>query len=188
MWFGSRSNLTKLGQLDTSLNLGSVVIEPVHSVRDLGVILDGELSMIQHIGKISSICILRLHRMRKLRLVLEPSSIQRLISAFIMSRLDYCNAVLAGLPACTLTPLQHVLNAVDRLMVDLTAGDRISNITRSLHWLPMEYRIRYNLCLLMHAVQNGTSPAYIVDITTPTLSLHGHRMLCFTATNQYGIP
>ena len=52
MWFGSRSNLTNLSQLDTSINLASVVIEPVLSVRDLGVILDGELSMIHHIGKI----------------------------------------------------------------------------------------------------------------------------------------
>ena len=77
MWFGSRSNLTKLSQLDTSLYLCSVVIEPVHSVRDLGVILDDELSMIQHIGKISSICFFHLRRLRKLRLVLDPSSMQR---------------------------------------------------------------------------------------------------------------
>ena len=40
----------------------------------------------------------------------------------------------------------------------------------------------------MHAVLNGTSLAYIVDITTPISSLHGHRMLRFAATNQYEIP
>ena len=47
----------------------------------------------------------------QIQLVLNPSSMQRLISAFNMSCLDYCNAMLAGLPACTLAPLQHVLNA-----------------------------------------------------------------------------
>ena len=188
MWFGSRSNRTKRSQLDASLNLGSVVIEPVHSVRDLGVILDGELSMIQHIGQISSICFFHLRRLRKPRLVLDPSSMQRLISTFIMSRLDYCNAMLAGLPACTLAPLQRVLNAAARLMVGPTAEDRISDVMRSLHWMPIEYRIRYKLCLLMHAVQNGTSPAYIVDIKTPISSLHGHRMLRSAATYQYEIP
>ena len=130
MWFGSRSNLIKVSQPDTSLNLGSVVIEPVHSVRDLGVILDGEQSMIQHIDKISLICFFHLRRLRKLRLVLDPSSMQRLLSAFIMSCLDYCNAVLAGLPACTLAPLQRVLNAAARLMVGPTAGDRISDVMR----------------------------------------------------------
>ena len=167
MWFDCRSNLTKLSQLDASLNLCSVAIEPVHSVRDLGVILDGELSMIQHIGKISSICFFHLRRLRKLRRVLDPPSLQRVISAFIMSRLDYCKAVLAGLPACTLAPLQRVLNAAASLMVGPTAGDRISNVMRSLHWLPIEYRIRYKLCVLMHVVQNGTSPAHIVNMTTP---------------------
>ena len=144
--------------------------------------------MIQHIGKLSSICFFHLRRLRKRRLVLDPSSMQRLISAFIMSRLDNCNAALAGLPACTLVPLQRVLNAAARLMVGPTAGDRISDVIRSLHWLPIEYRIRYKLCLLMRAVQNGTSPAYIVDIRTPISSLRSHRMLCSAATNQYEIP
>ena len=76
MWFRSRSNLIKLSQLDTSLNLCSVVIEPVHSVRDFGVILDGELSMSQHIRIISWICFFHLRRLRKLRLVLDPPSMQ----------------------------------------------------------------------------------------------------------------
>ena len=144
--------------------------------------------MIQHIVKILSICFFHLRRLRNLRLVIDPSSMQRLISTFIMSRLDYCNAVLAGLSACTVAPLQRILNAAARLMVGPTAGNRISDVMRSLHWLPIEYRIRYKLCLLMHAVHNGTSPAYIVDITTAISSLHGHCMIRSAGTNQYEIP
>ena len=49
IWFGSRANLAKLRQLDTNLSLCSVVVEPVNSVRDLGVILDSKLSMARHI-------------------------------------------------------------------------------------------------------------------------------------------
>ena len=187
IWFGFRANLAKLRQLDTNLSLCSVVVEPVDSVRDLGVILDSELSMAQHIGKISSTCFFHLHRLRKLRLVLDYSSMQRLLSAFIMSRLDYCNAVLVGLQACTLAPLQRSLNAAARLMVGTVAGDHVGNIMRSLHWLPIAYCIRFKLCLLMHAVNNGTGPAYITDITTPISTLPGHRRR-FAATNQYEIP
>ena len=102
---------------------------------------------------------------------------QRLLSAFIMSRLDYCNAVLAGLPASTLAPLQRALNSAARLMVGTVAGDRVGDVMWSLHWLPIAYRIRFKLCLLMHAVNNGTSPAYIADITTPILTLPGHDRL-----------
>ena len=90
---------------------------------------------------------------------------QRLVSAFIMSRLDYCNSVLAGLPASTLAPLQRALDAAARLMVVTIAGDRVDDVLQSLHWLPIAYRIRFKLCLLMDAVNNGTSPAYIADNT-----------------------
>ena len=156
IWFGSRANLAKLRQLDTNLSLCSVVVKPVDSVRDLGVILDSELSMSQHIEKISSTCFFHLRRIRKLRLVLDSSSMQRLLSAFIMSRLDYCNAVLAGLPANTFAPLQRALNAAARLMDGIVAGDRVSDVMRSLHWLPIAYRIRFKLCLLI----NSREPAW----------------------------
>ena len=92
-----------------------------------------------------------------------------------MSRLDYCNAALAGLPASTLAPLQRALNAVARLMVGTVTGDRVGDVMRSLHWLPIAYRIRFKLCLLMHAVNNCTGPAYIADITTP-ISMVSYRV------------
>ena len=113
---------------------------------------------------------------------------QRFLSTFFISRLDYCNAVPAGLPTSTLAPLQRALNAAARLMVGTVAGDRVGDVMRSLHWLPIAYRIRFKLCLLMHAVNNGTSPAYIAGITTPTSTLPGHRRLRSAATNQHEIP
>ena len=62
-----------------------------------------------------------------------------------MSRLDYCNAVLAGLPASTLVTLQRALNAAARIMVGTVAGDLVGDVMRSLHWLPIAYRIRFKL-------------------------------------------
>ena len=115
IWFGSRANLVKLRQLDVmSLNICSVAVEPFDSVRDLGVILDSELSMRVHISKISSTCFFHLRRLNKLRSLIDTASAQRLVPAYILSRVDYCNAVLADLPTSTLAPLQRVLNATAR--------------------------------------------------------------------------
>jgi len=74
----------------------------------------------------------------------------RLISALVLSRLDYCNAVLTGLPAAKVLPLQRVLNATARLVLDLKPRDHITSALRELHWLPIGQRIEYKLCLLVH--------------------------------------
>ena len=68
--------------------------------------------MQKHIGKVSSICFFHIRRLRNLRSMLDQSFAQRLVSAFILSHIDYCNDVLAGLPATTLARLVRVLNAV----------------------------------------------------------------------------
>ena len=65
-------------------------------------------------------------------------------------RLDYCNAVLAGLPASTLTPFQRVLHAAARTVQDLKPRDRVTPAPGELHWLPVDERIQYKLCLLVH--------------------------------------
>ena len=44
-WFGSRANIKKLSKMDTKLHLGSIVVESVTSMQNLGVYMDGELNM-----------------------------------------------------------------------------------------------------------------------------------------------
>ena len=34
---------------------------------------------------------------------------------------------------------------------------------QQLHWLPVEYRIKYKLCALMHQIHTGRAPQYLVD-------------------------
>ena len=50
IWFGSKNNLMKLQKENIALKIGSVVINPSHSVRDLGVLLDNQLTMRPHIN------------------------------------------------------------------------------------------------------------------------------------------
>ena len=184
IWFGSRANLVKLRQLDVmSLNLWSVAVEPVDSVHDLGVMLDSKLSMRVHIGKISSTCFFHLRRLRKLRPLIDTASAQRLVSAFILSRVDYFNVVFAGLP----TSMQQVLNAAACFVSGVTSRTHVSGIMKSLVWLPIAYQIRFKLCVLMHGVHNGTSPSYLMNTATPISSLPGHRQLRSAMTTEYDI-
>jgi len=110
-WFGSRASLRELSSADLTRSVGNDVIQPVTVVRDLGVYLDNELTMMQHISRVVSSCFFQLRRLRQIRCSAGEEVTKRLATALVLSRLDYCNAVLTGRPESTIRPLQRVQNA-----------------------------------------------------------------------------
>ena len=111
IWFGSRSNLAKLQRINLSLQVGTSNIQPSSVVWDLGVYMDSERTMKEHVAKIAAACFYHIRRLRQVRRRIGQEVTQQLVLALIMSKLDYCNSVLAGLPTSTLQPLQRVQNA-----------------------------------------------------------------------------
>jgi len=65
--FGSRRNLAKLSDDCRAIIVGSSVIQCTDIVRDLGVLLDSEMSMQRHISKVTSVCLYHLRRLRQIR-------------------------------------------------------------------------------------------------------------------------
>jgi len=118
--------------------------------------------MKSHISRITSACFYQLRRLHAVQGQLGQEVTGRLVSAFILSRLDYCNAVLAGLPASTLAPLQRVMSAAARVVYDLKPYDHVTPTLKALHWLPVKQSwIEFKLCLLVHLViKNGHLSTY----------------------------
>ena len=167
-WFGSRANLRKLATANLTLSVGDDVIQPVTVVRDLGVQLDAELTMKQHISRVVSSCFFQLRRLRQIRRSAGEEVTKRLVIALVLSRLDYCNAALAGLPESTIRPLQRVQNAAARLITNTRQRDSITPVLKRLHWLPVKQRIIYKLCLLMHMIHTQQCPVYMADMVQST--------------------
>jgi len=74
---------------DRSLTVDSVVIDPIDVVRDLGVLLDSEVMMKPHINKLVSTCFYHLRRLRQLKRHVNRDVMKQLVSALILSRIDY---------------------------------------------------------------------------------------------------
>ena len=100
----------------------------------------------------------------------------------------YCNAVLAGLPKVTIAPLQRAQNAAARLILRLAPHDHVTAALRHLHWLPVQYRLTYKLCLLMHLIHIHKAPSYLRDTVTATASVSSRGRLRSASSSCYEQP
>ncbi|XP_067097700.1 uncharacterized protein, partial [Osmerus mordax] len=152
---------------DLSITLGSATVTPSSSARNLGVTMDDELSLTAHIAAVSRSCRFTLYNIRKIRRYLSEHSTQLLVQALVLSKLDYCNSLLAGLPACATRPLQRIQSAAARLVYNLPRRSHVTPLLISLHWLPIMARIRFKTLVLTFRAVNGTAPVYIKSLLQP---------------------
>ena len=87
--------------------------------------------------------------------------LQSLVVSLVLSRLDYGNAALAGLPTRELSRLQSVQNAGARLIFSANKYDHVSLLLRDLHWLRTPQRIDYKIAVLVYRCLHGLAPAYL---------------------------
>jgi len=115
--------------------IGSDFVNPSESVRDLGSYFDTDLSMRCHVQKTVASYFAVLRQLRSIRRSVPASVYQTLVVALVLSRLDYDNAVLVGLPSNLYSRLQSVLNAAARSIVSLRRSDHITDTHTSFHYL-----------------------------------------------------
>uniref|UniRef100_A0A9J7ZN32 Reverse transcriptase domain-containing protein n=1 Tax=Cyprinus carpio carpio TaxID=630221 RepID=A0A9J7ZN32_CYPCA len=134
------------------------------TVKNPGVILDSNLSFENHISHVTKTAFFHLRNIAKLRNMLPVPDAEKLVHAFMTSRLDYCNALLGGCPASSINKLQVVQNAAARVLTRSRKYDHITPILQSLHWLLIKFRISYKILLLTYKALSGLAPAYLTSL------------------------
>ena len=147
-----------------NITIGQFEITPTSSVRNVEVWFDSTLSMNSHINKTCSLAFYYLYNIRKIRKYLSRESTEKLIHAFVSSRIVYCNGLLFGLPAYQIHKIQRVQNAAARLIYNESKYCRITPLLYNLHWLPVTFRIEFKILLLVYKAFKGFVPGYITEL------------------------
>jgi len=171
----------------SSVTVGGVDLPVADEMKVLGVVMDRRLSFDRHVTSVARACNYHVQAIRHIRHLLTTELALTLACSLILSRLDYCNAVLHGAPASSTQKLQRVQNTVARVILQNARQSPSQPLLQQLHWLPVRQRIDYKLAIVMYKIHHTSTPDYLsrhIQPRTVTRQLRSSAMprVCKTTT------
>jgi len=131
-------------------------------LKSLGVLSDRNLSFDSHISKLSGSCYAHISALKHIRPYLAQHTANTLACSIVFSRLDYCNSLFYGISSRNLSKLQCIQNSLSRVVTRSSARTPSAPLLKSLHWLPVPYRVRFKIaCISFKAIHSHT-PQYFM--------------------------
>ena len=153
-----------LHSLPTSITIGNAPIPLIQSVKYLGFISDCRLTMNAHVFNIARTCYFELRRLASICRFLTSTATATLVSAFALSRIDYCDSLLFGSAHDVSSKLQRIQNYAARVILRLPKSSNMTTHLKSLHWLPVKVRSTYKIACLCYHCHISTAPSYVADM------------------------
>ena len=138
---GTKSMINQVTPNLTPVSISGYDIPFSQSARNLGVFIDETLSMDVHIEYLCRILFCQLRRLGKIRPFLSTDAANKLAVSFILTRLDYCNSLLAGLPGNKLNKLQRLENHAARIALRKPMHASATSMLKTLHWLACVFSV-----------------------------------------------
>ena len=148
--FGTSQKLKSFSSLN-SCNVAGTDIQLSDKLKILGATLDSNLTMESHIKALSSSCFYHIRSFKQIRSSLDHVMAISVASALVSSRLDHLNSILHGAASKHINRLQRIQKALARtVMHQRSYGSPLSStaLLQDLHWLPIEWRIRFKLATI----------------------------------------
>ena len=157
----SKYNITRLS--DTTIQIGCAEIVPSPTIKNLGITFDTAMTMSNQITSMCKSINFLLWNLAKIRRFIDQDASSNAMRALILSKLAYGNALLFGCNVKDLARLQRLQNRAARIVYQVPRRHSTSPLLNSLHWLPVDKRIRFKILLHVFKVLNGLSPIYLTD-------------------------
>ena len=145
------SRFMKQPSFGDCITFAGTEINTTKKARNLGVIMDTNLSFSSHINEICKKSTLAVRSIGRIRKYLSLGGLKMLVNTLVILRLDYCNCLLHGIPKYQTDQrdkLQRIQNTAARLVMGLKRSDHVTPILKNLHWLPVVKRIEFKILLI----------------------------------------
>lgn len=183
IFFTSQNNEKHIETI--TVKIGDAEIKPSECVRNLGAFLDSKMNMDKHINTVCRSGYTQLRQIGHIRKYLTTDATKSLVNSLVTSRLDYCNALLSGVPKTLLGRLQTLQNTAARIITRTSRYEHITPVLKELHWIPVSHRVEFKILVITYKALHDQSPGYIKDmleVYQPARNLRSQN------TNQLVVP
>ena len=189
---GTRQLLRRIPDDFTLLFLGKEIV-PVSSAKDLGVILDSNLTYDHHISQLSSSCMAKLCQINRVKDSFDVDTLHMIISTLVLSKLYYCSSVWSNTSSVNIKKLQAVQNFACRIITNTKKFDHITPALREIGWLPVKEHLLYKDSIMSFKCMNELAPPYLCELFRKRNTIHSrdtrnkeslHIPLCKTKSGQ----
>ena len=161
---GKKAVVEKHGELSLALTETTIFQSDYKSdsAKSLGVKLDSTLSMKRQVNDVRRKCFWTLTNLGNFGHCLSEDLKISLVKTLVLSKVDYCNALYVGVQVSVIKKLQSTINSAIRFIFNIKDWSiNLSSYYKKAHILPIQLRIKYKICLLVHKSLNGTAPPYL---------------------------
>ena len=144
--------------MDVVFDVCGCIVTSTPYVRDIGVCLGAAMSMAKNVSRVCQMAYCQLRSIARIRCSITTTAYRTIVHALVMSRLDYCNAVLYGIPDAQLQKLQLVQNAAARLVTGTHGREHITPVLFALHGLPIRQRIQFKIIIAGVSMHTSARP------------------------------
>ena len=133
-------------------------------------------------------CFCILSQLRSIQRSLPRHAVVSLVTSLVLTKLDYCNSLLVGLPAKLLNWLHAIINTAARLVCHAMKADHITPVLKDIHWLRIQERIQYKLCVTAFKCQHSLAPPYLSDQLQQVVRMEPRQRLRSSSSPALVVP
>ena len=160
--FGSKQQIRKCSL--EAIEVCGDSIPYSQSIKYLGVCINANLSLDNHIATKCRIAMFNLFKIANIRNFLTTEACHTAVLAMVISHSVYANAIMVGLPEKHIGKLQRVQNMAAKVVLKRSKYTSSRARLQSLHWLPIRSRIDFKIAVLVYKCLHGKAPEYLQNL------------------------